>query len=143
MRDRRQVRPVRKRRAEGNHLLHPIGPALRVNLGEESPAAVADQADPRTGLFLNGAHLAAQARQHALRVLHVEQDAREVRAVSDSTQPRMHHSERPVAGEETRDQKDRPAVPGRHPPAAEHGVLEQRRQLADRERVPQPHSVRW
>jgi len=122
----RQVGPVGERGADSDHLLNALRPPLREDLGEQAASAVADDAHPRPSLGLHLDQAVAEAGQHSLRVLDVEEDAREVRLVADPVEPALKNAHRPVAREETWNQQDRPPVAMGHPSAAKHVIPKQR-----------------
>jgi len=142
MRQGREVGPVGQRRAEGDDLLDVVRPALRQDLGQQASPAVPDQAYARPRLVRQLRHAAAEAREHALGVADVEDDPRQLALVADAAEPPVEDPKRPVAGQEPWDQEHRPAVASGHTATAKHRVLEQGRQLAEREGVPQPHEER-
>jgi len=123
------VELVRERRPKPDHLLDRVPFARREHLG--------------VGLFANLEKARAQSRHQVLRVLDVELDSREVRLVADALQPVVEDAQRPVAGEEARNEKDWPPIAAANPPAAQHGIAQQRRHLAEGKRVPELHSFGW
>jgi hypothetical protein len=137
------VELIRERRSKTDHLLDGVGLARREHLGEDSAAAVADEADARAGLFADLDKARAQSRHQVLRVLNVELDPGEVRLVADALQPVVEDAQRPVAREEAGDEEDRPPVTAANPSAAQHRIAQQRGHLAQGKRVPELHCLGW
>jgi hypothetical protein len=96
-RDHREVGDICKRRSEGDDLLDALGAALREDLCQQTASTVSYQRDWRFVLLLDLRHSVAEAREHVLRVQHVEVDAREVGGVPHPLQPAVKKAHRPIA----------------------------------------------
>ena len=86
---------------------------------------------------------ASQAGEHVLRRAHVEVDPRHVGLVANPLQPAVHHGHRPIAGKKTGHEEDGPPVTTRKAATAKNRIAQQRRQLAQRQRIRDPHRQGW
>jgi hypothetical protein len=141
--DEGDVGEVRKWRAQGDDLLDALGPALRQHLRQQTAAAVSDERDRRVVVLLDLGHSVAEAGEHSLRMKDVEVDARKVRVVADPLQPTVHQAHRPIAREEAWNQEHCATVAARNATPAKDRVLPKSVQLAQGERIPEPHVLGW
>jgi hypothetical protein len=137
------VGEVGQRGSKGDDLLDAVRPPLREDLRQQPTAAVPDQSHPTSLLLLDFRHAMTEAGKHALRVKCVQVDARKMRSVADALEPAVQQSQRPVAGEEPRNEQHRTTVAVRHTAPAKDRIPPKRVQLTKTERIPEPHWLGW
>jgi hypothetical protein len=113
-RDKSQIRPICKWRAKRDHLLDRLWYAMRKHFGQQTAATVPDQSHTRDVLVPDLRHTMTEARQHVLGVKDIELDAGKIRLISDALEPIEKNAQRPIAGQEARNQQNRTSVAMRH-----------------------------